>query len=348
MRRGRRARRRRWPALALAVVAAGAAGWLGVVRPALTLPVRLGSTASSTIHVDPGLRLWQIASLLRRRGVVRHAWAVVLLAVLRGDARRLEAGTYVLSPGMTPGQVLAVLAHGQVATVQVTLPEGLLTSEVLARLRRAGLGSAGQLVQAGYDASLRSAAGLPPALATVRSPLEGYLFPSTYVFPRGTDASTAVTRLLAQFRREWTPQLAAAARANTGLDTVQAVTLASIVQREVSTPGQMAEVAAVYAARLRRGMRLDADPTVLYALGIQGQTRALTSAQLAVHSPYNTYRHHGLPPGPICNPGLAALQAVAHPAQTHALYFLTTPGGRLVLADTLAQQIANRRRYLGN
>lgn len=331
----------------LLAVACGVAGWLGVVRPALTLPVRPGATTQATVQVASGLRLWQIARLLRRRGVVRHAWALVLLAVLRGDARRLEAGTYELGPGMTPDQVLAVLAQGRVATTRVTLPEGLVTSQVLGRLRRAGLGTASQLARAGYDGRLRSAAGLAPPPATVRSPLEGYLFPATYVFRRGTGASSVVRRLLTQFRREWTPQLAATVRANTGLDTAQAVTLASIVQREVARPHQMAEVAAVYLARLRRGMRLDADPTVLYALGRQGQTSALTASELAVHSPYNTYRHRGLPPGPICNPGLAALQGVAHPAPIHALYFLTTPAGHLVLAHTLAQQAANRQRYLG-
>ncbi len=332
--------------LLLLIAASGVGGWLGIARPALEFAARPGATTHTLVRIDPGLRLGQIAHLLRRRGVVRHAWAVVVLAVVRGDARRLEAGTYELGPGMTPGQILAVLAAGRVATVRVTLPEGLVTSQVLGRLRRAGIGSAGQLAQAGYDAHLRTAAGLPPASAGVRSPLEGYLFPSTYVFPAGTGASAAVARLLDQFRSEWTPQLAAAARANAGLNTLQAVTLASIVQREVARPRQMAQVAAVYLERLRRGMRLDADPTVLYALGRQGQTAALSGSELAVHSPYNTYRHHGLPPGPICNPGLAALEGVAHPAHTHALYFLTTPGGHLVLANTLAQQEANRRRYL--
>ena len=124
--------------------------------------------------------------------------------------------------------------------------------------------------------------------------------------------------------------------------------LASIVQAEARTARDMALVAGVYLNRLRRGMPLDADPTVLYGLGLLGvQADPLTAGELASPSPYNTYRHAGLPPGPICNPGPWALEAVADPAPVHALYFLTTAEGRVVLADTLAEQEAHVLRYLG-
>jgi len=126
------------------------------------------------------------------------------------------------------------------------------------------------------------------------------------------------------------------------------VVLASIVQAEARTARDMALVAGVYLNRLRRGMPLDADPTVLYGLGLLGvQADPLTAGELASPSPYNTYRHAGLPLGPICNPGPPALAAVANPAPVHALYFLTAPDGRVVLADTLAEQEAHVRAYLG-
>jgi UPF0755 protein len=312
---------------------------LGPADPTRTTPV--------LVDVRPGMRLGEIAALLRRRGLVRSAWAFRLLALQTGVARRLQAGTYALDPAMTPRQILDTLASGRVVVVRVVVPEGADVRQVLAALAQAGIGQGPALAAAAHDAALLTAAGLPPPGPGVRTALEGYLFPATYAFAPDVGVSGALTAMLQRFRAAWTPQLQAAARANAGLDTVQAVTLASIVQREVGDPAAMATVAGIYLNRLRQGMKLDADPTVLYALGIQGQDGPLTEAELRVDSPYNTYLHPGLPPGPICNPGLQALEAVAHPAHTTALYFLTTPDGRLVLARTLAEQLANRKAYLG-
>ena len=316
-------------------------------RAALLLPADPGTTTAVLVDVQPGLGVRAIALLLQQRGVIRSAWAFDLLARHAGLTRALQAGTYALQPAMTPVAVLRVLASGETATVRVTIPEGYSGRQVIAALTASGLGDAQGLAAGLQDASLLAAAGLPAPGPGAQTALEGFLYPATYAFAPDEAAPALLARMLRQFSLVWTPALAAEASANAGLDTLQAVTLASIVQREVAQPAQMPLVAAVYLHRLRSGMDLDADPTVLYALGVQGQQGPLTATEQAVSSPYNTYRVAGLPPGPICNPGSAALQAVAQPARTTALYFLTAPDGSLVLADTLAEQEANLQTYLG-
>ncbi len=233
------------------------------------------------------------------------------------------------------------------AAVHVTVPEGWDARQVVAGLADAGVGPGADLARAVNDPALLAAAGLPAPAPGVITALEGYLFPATYALAPNVAPKQAFSDMLQQFDQEWTPALAAAAKANADLNTAQAVTLASIVQREVGSAAEMPTVAGIYLNRLHQGMRLDADPTVLYALGVEAQNTPLTATEQQVDSPYNTYRNVGLPPGPICNPGAAALEAVAHPAATTALYFLTAPDGQLVLAQTLSQQLANRRKYLG-
>lgn len=315
---------------------------------AVALPPQPGARWQRRVVVTPGMSARAVARLLRRQGVIAHPWLFTLLLRLRHQSGALQAGTYLLGPGMSMTQVLTALVSGQVASVRVTVPEGWTVAQLVQALSHAGFGSPPALWAAVRDPGLRALAGLPPPAPGVRDPLEGYLFPATYPLPLGASPRSVFALMLRRFRRAWSPRLAAAARTE-GLSLVQVVTLASIVQREVAAPTQMAVVAGVYLNRLRRGMDLDADPTVLYALGLLGGPRpvALTARALQDPSPYNTFQHPGLPPGPICNPGLAALQAVLHPAPVHALYFLTAPDGRLVLAQTLAQQIAHQRQLLG-
>jgi UPF0755 protein len=339
-------RRRRALRIGAAAIIAGtlATGAL-FARSVLLLPASPGDAAPVLVDVTPGMELGTIAALLQRKGVVRSAWGFELLARREGLAGSLEAGTYALAPGLAPRTVLQRIARGDVTTISVTIPEGSSAVQVVADLARAGFGGSG-LASAVNDPALLAAAGLPAPAPGVRLALEGYLFPATYALPPNAAPDAIAATMLQRFRVAWSPQIAADA-ARTGLSMAQTVTLASIVQREVAQPAQMPLVAGVYLNRLRAGMDLDADPAVLYALGLPGQSGPLTAAELTVSSPYNTYRHRGLPPGPICNPGSAALAAAASPARTSALYFITTPSGALVLADTLAQQQANETRYLG-
>ncbi len=341
--------RRRWAvALVLTLMVFAGLGFAAAwARAQVYDPVNQAATARVLVHVAPGMRLGQIADMLQRQGLVRSALAFRLLAIRDGRSRSLQAGTYALGPFMTPRQILLMLAQGQVASVRLTIPEGWDARQVVAGIAAADLGAGSELARAVDDPSLLTATGLPAPAPGVITALEGYLFPTTYAFPPDATARQVLGTMLQRFTVQWTPALADAARSNAGLSTAQAVTLASIVQREVADPTEMPVVAGIYLHRLQLGMKLDADPTVLYALGIEAQDTPLSASELGVDSPYNTYRYGGLPPGPIANPGQQALEAVAHPMAVDAVYFLTTPDGRLVLARTLAEQLANRKRYLG-
>ena len=342
----RRAGRRRAVVAAAVFVVAVALG-LGAYRAARAVaPLAPGSPREVMVVVHPGMDVDAIAAALRQQQVIRSPLAFRLLARQEHVGRLLEAGTYQVGPGMSPRQILQRMAAGRVTVRKVTVPEGWDAAEVVAVVRAAGLSAATGMGQALSDTALLRAAGLPQPAPGVQIPLEGYLFPATYAFPPGVTAAQVAQAMVARFNQAWTAQLRTQAAAQ-GLDTAQAVTLASIVQREVATPTDMRIVAGIYLRRLKAGRHLDADPTVLYAVGSATQSGPLTAAELGVNSPYNTYVHRGLPPGPICNPGLAALQAVADPTSGQAMYFLTTPSGRLVVADTLAQQTANAQKYLG-
>ncbi len=347
----RRGTRRRLGVLLLAAVLlrmGGGAAWASQrVSRLMRDPARPGSTRQVLVVVPRGSDLRQISTLLQSQGVVRSGLAFEWFVRRQHRSRSLEAGTYALGPGMTPGQILNLLVAGHVADRSVIVPEGWTATQVISAFAAAGVGSPTQGLQAMRDVQLLARAGLPAPGPGAKVALEGYLFPATYSFPPEWDAQRAVQAMVQRFQQAWTPALQAAA-AQQGLNTLQAVTLASIVQREVTSPEDMTVVAGIYLRRLHMGMKLDADPTVLYGLGIQGQDGGLTAAELSSSSPYNTYQNAGLPPGPICNPGLDALEAVAHPDTSgSALYFLTAPSGQLVLADTLSQQLTNRQHYLG-
>jgi UPF0755 protein len=205
-----------------------------------------------------------------------------------------------------------------------------------------------ELVRSGGDFDHDFLADRPEGVTS----LEGFLFPDTYEFPSDATARDVIARMLDTFGQRFTPELREQARAQ-GLTVYQAVTLASIVEREAVLPEERPIIASVFLNRLRAGMHLNADPTVQYALGYQGEghgwwKRPLLLEDLEVDSPYNTYRHVGLPPGPICNPGLAALEAVVNPADTRYLYFVANDvagDGSHVFAETLEEHNANIAKY---
>lgn len=305
-------------------------------------PLSSGSRRTVRVVIHPGTRTSGIARQLQSAGVIRSWIAFDALAYWRHDASRLQAGEYDFSPAMTLQTVLNRIVRGDVVVYHVTVPDGVGVERVAEAVARSGLASSADVVAAARDASLVSA--WLPAGAPVRYPVEGYLFPDTYTFTRADNAHTILATMVARFRQAIAPLQAAAAAQH--LSVNQWTTLASIVEREASRPGDQAGVAAVYRNRLRRKMDLQSDPTVLYALN--RTSGSLSAADLKVDSPYNTYAHVGLPPGPIASPSLSALKAVLHPAKTSALFFLAKPDGTLVFANTYAQQLANERAYLKN
>ena len=305
---------RRWAPAALAGLAAAAA-LLWTLRPG----------AAVRVEIPQGLSARQTAELLAREGVVVSVPLFRLLMKAARDDRRLKPGTYTLRVREWPTVVLRKLTLGQTDDLKITLPEGLRAEQVAERLAADGIADAGDFA----------------AYARVRR-LEGRLFPSTYRFPPGYGAERAAARMTAAFDHEIGAAYAAASP-NPALSLDETLTLASIVEREAVLPAERPIIAAVYSNRLKRRMPLQADPTVQYALGSWKQ--GLTRDDLKTPSPYNTYLRQGLPPGPICSPGLASFLAALKPAETGALYFVADAKGGHVFSETNEEHAEARRRY---
>jgi UPF0755 protein len=335
-------RRRGWWLAGAVVVVAGFAGlgaavaWLEAASRA---PDSRHADATRLVTVAPGASVAAIGRALVEAGVVRNL-QVFRWAVWRsGAARRLQAGEYRFDRPASAREVVERLARGDVVLWPVTFPEGLSVQEMAVRFEQAGLGSMAEFLEAAR------ADGLVADLDPEARDLEGYLFPDTYALPRGTPAARLVALMVARFREAFGPELRETARAR-GLSVRAVVTLASLIEKETARPEERALISAVYHNRLRAGMRLQCDPTVIYALLRDGRyTGNLTREDLAVDSPYNTYRYPGLPPGPIAAPGRAALEAAVHPAPVDYLYFVSRNDGSHVFASTLAEHNRNVQRY---
>jgi UPF0755 protein len=324
----------------LLVIAAGAAGAAAYVMDLRAHAPFQGYGASEQfVDVPAGAGTRAIGDRLVNAGVVRDGLTFRVALWLTGDARRLKAGEYRFDRAMSPVDVIGKLARGEVYVIAVTFPEGLTIAEMSKIFEARGFGARSAFMRAAADPSaIRS---IDPAATD----LEGYLFPDTYLLPRRTDAPHLVRAMVERFEKALTPGLADAAQAR-GLSVRQLVTLASIVEKETARPDERPLVAAVYANRLRIGMLLQCDPTVIYALTRAGTYDGnIRRDDLAVDSPYNTYRVAGLPPGPIAAPGRDSLEAVAHPADSEFLYFVSRNDGSHEFARTLEEHNRNVQKY---
>jgi UPF0755 protein len=324
--------------LALVVlVAAGAGAYFLYTR--VHEPFRGYSGPEQLVEIPTGVGTAAIGRRLIDAGVVRDELTFRVAVWLSGDARRLKAGEYRFDTPMTAREVLGKIARGEVLLLPLTFREGLTIQEMAAVFASSGLGTAEAFVAAAADPS--HVKDLDPAAED----LEGYLFPDTYAVPRTIDAGAIVRLMTDRFRQVFTPALQAAAR-DAGLSVRQLVTLASLVEKETGRPEERATVAAVYRNRLRIGMGLQCDPTVIYALQKAGLFDGnLRRDDLQFDSPYNTYRYRGLPPGPIAAPGQGSLEAAARPADVDYLYFVSRNDGSHEFARTLAEHNRNVQRY---
>jgi UPF0755 protein len=302
-------------------------------------PFRAYDSAERIVEIPRGAATPAIGERLIAAGVIRDRLTFRIAVWLSGDARRLQAGEYRFDRAMSPVDVLAKIASGDVVLFTITFREGLTIPEMAEVFASSGFGSAADFVKAAGDGSL--VAALDPSARD----LEGYLFPDTYAFPRGTDAPRVVRQMTDRFTQVLTPGMRDAAGAR-GLSVRDLVTLASLVEKETARAEERPIVAGVYANRLRIGMPLQCDPTVIYALQREGRYDGnLRRADLMFDSPYNTYRYPGLPPGPIAAPGQGSLEAAANPAPIDYLYFVSRNDGSHEFARTLSEHNRNVRRY---
>ena len=277
------------------------------------------------IVVPAGASASRIGTLLEREGIVRSAQVFAWTVRLQGVAQKLEAGTYELDGRAdTPG-IVNQLLKAPIQTRRVTIPEGLTRHEIAGLLAEQGVVDSTQFARLSEDPTLAARLGISAQT------LECYLFPETYFFDLATSEEQVITRMVEQFHSVFADSLYGRLDV-IKLDLHQAVTLASIVEREAQAASERPVISGVFLRRLQLRRRLESCATVEYALGVH--KKRLTNADLRVVSPFNTYRHRGLPPGPIGNPGRAALLATLYPTPTEYLYFVARGDGTHIFSRT--------------
>jgi UPF0755 protein len=325
--------------IGLAVIVALFLGFLAVLRYGDNFLPAESESREVVVSVPPGLTVAQTATLLEREGVIKSADAFMWAAKIRSRLKRpvsVQAGEQVLDPSLSVWEIISLLEKGSFKYYPFTVPEGRTMYDVAQAVQSAGLGSAAEFLALCQDQAFIKSLG-------VEAPtLEGYLFPETYSFPKGTPLRSVAKAMTDQFWKIWAKYEAkAAARSMT---TAQVVTLASIVEKETGASEERPLIASVFHNRLAKRMRLQTDPTVIYGL-LPGFNGNLTRADLESFTPYNTYVIDGLPPGPIANPGEAAIKAVLEPAQARFLYFVSKNDGTHHFSETLAEHNRMVNRY---
>lgn len=327
-----RSRRFRWLLLVIAI----ASLWLMadiyyfIRAPASSEPEEV------VIEIPSGMSLRALSNLLQERGLIGSAERFGWLARFKGAARRIKAGEYQLSTGLRPGEVLDKIVRGEVLLHQITFPEGYTIKQMAELLESRDLAKADGLIAAASNPAFVQEFNIPA------SSLEGYLFPDTYQFARNLPIENILASLVERFDQHFGPTQEEEAD-ELGFTRHQVVILASVVEKETAVPEERPLIAGVFLNRLKKGIRLQSDPTVIY--GIKNFTGNLTKAHLEADTPYNTYTRRGLPAGPICNPGAASIQAVLNSASTPYLYFVAKKDGTHHFSSTLVEHNAAVLRH---
>ena len=277
-------------------------------KPLSTEPVK------RVVIIEPGQKFKSLSQILNKKGVIRHPAKFRLFSRIKGYDKHIKAGEYVLSSAMTPKKILEILVMGRVRLHRLTIPEGHNLRQVAQAVSRAGFGTQADFFNAATNADLVRSKGIDAQT------FEGYLFPDTYYFTKDATPekiiSSMVKRFWAMFKPEWKNRSKAL-----GFTIHQVVTLASIIEKEAGVAMERPVISSVFHNRLKRKIRLESDPTVIY--GIEDFNGNITRRDLKEDTLYNTYRIKGLPPGPIANAGTKAIEAALYPADTRFLYFVS-------------------------
>ncbi len=344
-----------WVFIGILLTAAVAVGWMGQYVTA-----KSAGSGQVRVVIPRGVGVRTIKTLLGRKGIIKDDIRFLIMARCVPEASQLKAGEFQVPLGLTPLEVVRFLVNAKPVQYRVTIPEGWRLTQVAMAFARDGWVDTNRFLQLCEDKEFITELGL-----AVDS-LEGYLFPETYSLAKGSvTEKTVITAMVRRFTQVWSQldkpagldgsigvenrlvikashyKQFADSHESLALNRHQLVTLASIVEKETAAPAERPLIAGVFYNRLRKGMRLQSDPTTIY--GIKDFNGNLTRADLNRKNPYNTYVISGLPPGPICNPGRDALDAVLHPAQTGHLYFVSKNDGTHYFSATLAEH--NRAVY---
>ncbi len=286
------------------------------------------------VIIKEGMNLRQISGVLENEGVIKNSTAFILFNRITGSARGIKAGEYLLSPSMTPGRIIEVLTKGEVVTHPVTIPEGFSIEQIADVLAEE------KLIDRAEFLNFAGSAGVENRYGIDGHGLEGYLYPDTYHFARNLNASSIADAMIKRFKDVIKPY--GQSIAGSGMTLHEVVTLASIVEKETGRADERPLIASVFLNRLKKNMRLESDPTVIY--GIKNFSGNIKKTDLSTRTPYNTYVVKGLPPGPIASPGLDSIKAVLYPADTDYLFFVSKNDGSHHFSKSLKEH--NRAVYI--
>jgi len=293
-------------------------------------------SVEAVVVVHPGERFQKIANELTAAGVLNHPFKFRAYARIKNYDKRIKAGEYALTNDMSPDAILKALIEGRVRLHKVTVPEGYTQKQIAELLQASGLTTTSDFLQAATDPALLNAEGIDA------DSFEGYLFPETYFFPLGVTPKKIISTMVHRFREQFRPEWKERAEM-LGFSIHEIITLASIIEKEAGMSFERPIIASVFYNRLKRGMRLESDPTVIY--GIKDFDGNLTREHLKTPSRYNTYKIKGLPPAPIANPGADAIEAALYPAETEYLFFVSRQNRTHQFSSTIAEHNQAVRKY---
>lgn len=298
-----------------------------------------GSAKKVLFEIVRGKKAEDIAQDLKETRIIRKKWPFLLAYKLFFSHKSLKAGEYEFLLPASSKEVLSIIIEGKVFLHSITIPEGLTRKEIALHLESLHFMNGQDFLEASMESEEIS------SWDKKASTLEGYLYPETYHFPKGTPAKKIVKAMVSQFKKSFTAEMQARA-SELGMSIREVVILASLIEKETSIPGEKKLVSAVFHNRLKRGMKLDCDPTIIYALKKEGNFKGrLRTKDLNLDSPFNTYLYPGLPPGPICNPGKESIEAALCPVKESYLYFVSKNDGSHYFSHTLAEHLRAVRKY---
>ncbi len=308
---------------------------LGSIIYKLTQPVTSPPGETFVISVKPGMAANEIGELLKEQGAIKSVFIFHVIAKTQGLANSLQAGEYIISKNMTVQQIIVMLARGQTLYQQITIPEGYTVGQIAKLVQEKQLGSAEKFQQLAQKAT--PFPYMENQNSNVIYKAEGYIFPDTYQVTKGTTEEQLLSMMISQFDKEFSESMRL--RANQmGLSIKDVIILASLVEKEAQIEADRPVIAGVFINRLNLGMPLQSCATIQYILGYPKAELSVQDTEIP--SPYNTYQHMGLPPGPIANPGIAAINAVLYPKETQFIYFVADQQGAHHFSTTYEEHLA--------
>jgi UPF0755 protein len=288
------------------------------------------------VNIPSGQSFKVTTDILFKAGIIKSPFKFNVVARLKGYDKQLKAGEYVLAASMPPIKILEKLVKGEVKLYKLTIPEGLNIYQIAELVAQSGLAEQAVFIETATDGTFAHKLGI------AGDTFEGYLYPETYYFPKNVSANTIVSAMVKRFRSVYKPEWEVRGQA-LGFSKHQVVTLASIIEKETGAPFERPLISSVFHNRLKKKMRLESDPTVIY--GLKNFDGNLNRKHLETRTPYNTYRISALPPGPISNPGSASLEAALYPADTEYIFFVSKKNNTHQFSTNLIDHNQAVRKY---